>query len=88
MRSCAPLDDDMIAAAARHELVVTAEDGVRDGGIGSAIADRVRAQRCDAQVVVLGLPTRFIQHGEAQHIIAQLGLDADGIERTVREHLA
>jgi 1-deoxy-D-xylulose-5-phosphate synthase len=88
VRSCAPLDDDMIVAAARHDLVVTVEDGVRDGGVGSAIADRVRAERCDARIVVLGLPTRFIPHGEAHHIIAQLGLDADGIERTVREQLA
>jgi 1-deoxy-D-xylulose-5-phosphate synthase len=87
VRSCAPLDDEMIVAAARHELVVTIEDGVRDGGVGSAIADRVRAERCDAKVVVLGLPTRFIPHGEAHHIIAQLGLDAEGIERTVREQL-
>jgi deoxyxylulose-5-phosphate synthase len=39
-------------------------------------------------VVVLGLPTQFIPHGEAQHILARLGLDADGIERTIREHRA
>ena len=78
----------MIAAAAAHDLVVTVEDGVRDGGIGMAIADRVRATAPGTRVVSLGLPSRFIPHGEAQHIIAQLGLDADGIERTIREHLA
>ena len=79
----------MIAAAAAHELVVTVEDGVRDGGIGMAIADRVSATAPGTRVSSsLGLPCRFIPHGEAQHIVAQLGLDADGIERTIRDHLA
>ena len=88
VRSCAPLDPAMIAAAATHELVVTVEDGVRDGGIGLAIADRVWQAAPGTRVVSLGLPCRFIAHGEAPQIITQLGLDADGIERTIREHLA
>ena len=53
-----------------------------------AIADRVWTSAPGTRVVTLGLPCRFIAHGEAQHIFAQLGLDADGIERTIREHLA
>ena len=88
VRSCAPLDDEMIASAARHRLVVTVEDGVRQGGIGTAIADQVAATGGQAEVVVLGLPTQFIPHGDALHILARLGLDADGIERTIREHAA
>ena len=88
VRSCAPLDSEMIAAAAAHDLVVTVEDGVRDGGIGMSIADRVWASAPGTRVVSLGIPSRFIAHGEAHHILAQLGLDADGIERTIREHLA
>ena len=88
VRSCAPLDGEMIAAAAAHDLVVTVEDGVRDGGIGMAIADRVVTSAPGTRVVSLGIPSRFIAHGEAHHILAQLGLDAEGIERTIREHLA
>jgi 1-deoxy-D-xylulose-5-phosphate synthase len=69
VRSCVPLDDAMIADAAAHHLVVTCEDGVREGGIGMMIADRVSAVAAatDAtvQVRVLGLPTRFIPCGEA-----------------------
>jgi 1-deoxy-D-xylulose-5-phosphate synthase len=87
VRSCAPLDSEMITAAAAHELVVTIEDGVRDGGIGMAIADRVWASCPGTRVVTLGLPRSFIAHGEQQRIVARLGLDADGIERTIREHL-
>ena len=48
------------------------------------VADRQTGSR----VVVLGLPTRFMQHGEAHHILTHCGLDVDGIERTVRAHLA
>jgi 1-deoxy-D-xylulose-5-phosphate synthase len=88
VRSCAPLDDEMVAVAARHPLVVTVEDGVREGGIGCAIADRITTASGPGEVVVLGLPTQFIPHGDAQHILAKFGLDADGIERTIREHRA
>ena len=86
-RSCAPLDPLMIADAARHRAVITAEDGVRDGGIGMTIADRVHAVAANVPVQVLGLPSRFIQQGSADRILAQLGLDTDGIVATVRNAL-
>ena len=88
MRSCAPLDPDMIAAAAQHRFVITVEDGVAAGGIGSAIAEAIGAIRPEVPVDVLGTPTRFIPHGEAHHILARLGLDADGIAARLRERLA
>jgi 1-deoxy-D-xylulose-5-phosphate synthase len=86
VRCCAPLDPAMIAAAAQHRVVVTVEDGVREGGIGMSIADQVRAVRNDVVIDVLGLPTRFIQHGSASHIMRSLRLDADGIAATIRSH--
>jgi 1-deoxy-D-xylulose-5-phosphate synthase len=64
--------------------VVTCEDGIRDGGIGMTIADRVHEITNDVVVEVLGLPTRFIPQGKPDRILAQLGLDADGIVATVR----
>jgi len=85
VRSCVPLDDVMIADAARHSLVVTCEDGVRDGGIGMTIADRVHALAADVPVRVLGLPTRFIPQGKPEAILAQFGLNADGIAAVVRD---
>jgi 1-deoxy-D-xylulose-5-phosphate synthase len=85
VRCCAPLDDEMIADAARHHVVVTAEDGVREGGIGMSIADRIGALAPEVPVKVLGVPVRFIPQARPDRILAQLGLDADGIAATVRD---
>jgi 1-deoxy-D-xylulose-5-phosphate synthase len=79
VRCCAPLDPEMIADAAAHRVVLTCEDGVRDGGIGMTIADQVHAVNPGATVEVLGLPSKFIPQGKPDRILAQLGLDAGGI---------
>ena len=87
-RCCAPLDDVMLADAARHSVVVTCEDGIREGGIGMTIEDLVQHHRANPgpapRVTVLGVPTKFLPHAKPDRIIAQLGLDADGIAATVR----
>ena len=87
-RSCAPLDPQMIADAARHRAVVTVEDGVRDGGIGMTISDRVHTLAANVPVQILGLPSRFFPQGSADRILAQLGLDADGIIAAARTALS
>lgn len=78
VRSCAPLDEAMIADAARHRAVLTCEDGIREGGIGFSISDAVRAHG-NVPVEVLGIPTRFIPHSKPDAILNQYGLDAEGI---------
>jgi 1-deoxy-D-xylulose-5-phosphate synthase len=87
-RCCAPLDPQMISDAAHHRAVVTVEDGVRDGGIGMTIADQVRDIAANVPVRVLGLPARFIPQGSADRILAQLGLDGEGIAAAGREALS
>ena len=85
VRCCAPIDEDMLADAARHHAVVTCEDGVRDGGIGMTIEDRLGAIAPATLVEVLGTPNRFLPHdGRPERILARLGLDAEGIAATVR----
>ncbi|MFM7685648.1 MAG: 1-deoxy-D-xylulose-5-phosphate synthase [Actinomycetota bacterium] len=79
VRSCAPLDPDMIRDAAGHGRVVTIEDGIREGGIGMTIADQVHAISHAVPVEVLGIPAKFIPQGNADKILAQLGLDAAGV---------
>ena len=91
VRCCVPLDPAMIADAARHEVIVTVEDGIRDGGIGMTAADAIHHACATEQVPhveVLGVPTRFIPHGKPDRILAALGLDADGISGTVRTLLS
>jgi 1-deoxy-D-xylulose-5-phosphate synthase len=79
VRSCAPLDPEMLAAAAGFRAVVTAEDGLRAGGIGMMIAEELRG----SSITVLGLPTKFLPHGDAKQILANCGLDADGLADTI-----
>jgi 1-deoxy-D-xylulose-5-phosphate synthase len=90
VRVVKPLDEEMLADAATHPRVVTLEDGYREGGAGSAIADRLAELAASEgrgdgpPVTVLGVPVRFIAHGKPDAILASLGLDAAGIATTVR----
>ena len=84
-RCCAPLDPAMIADAATHRAVVTIEDGIRDGGIGMAIATEVCEIDGSVPVTPLGLPTKFHPHDpKANNIHARYGLDVDGLVATIR----
>ena len=71
----------MLADAAGHRLVVTVEDGLRDGGVGAAIADSLSklAPVGGPAVRVLGVPSVYLAQGKPDVILARLGLDADGI---------
>ena len=81
-----PLDPVMIGDAVRHRLVLTIEDGFREGGIGQAIRDQI-SRSAPTPVVVLGIPTVHIPHGRVDHILSDYGLDASGIVAKVRKHL-
>jgi 1-deoxy-D-xylulose-5-phosphate synthase len=90
VRCARPLDPEMIDDAARHQVVLTVEDGIREGGVGSEIADALE-HRCHdiamPRVEVLGVPVRFILHGKPDQILAHVGLDADGIAAAARKSL-
>ena len=81
-----PLDPVMIGDAVRHRLVVTIEDGLREGGVGQSIRDQISASTA-IPVVVLGIPTVHIPHGNVGNILSDFGLDAAGIATTVMKHL-
>ena len=88
VRCCAPLDADMLADAARHSVVVTCEDGIRDGGIGMAIEDAIGHIDPTVPIEVLGLPTASCPTtARPERMLAQLGLDADGIAAAARRLL-
>ena len=79
-----PLDPEMIADLATHDLVVTAEDGLRIGGAGAGVRDALADADADSRVRVLGIPTEYIPHDHPDAIHARFGLDAEGIADHVR----
>jgi 1-deoxy-D-xylulose-5-phosphate synthase len=90
VRVVRPLDPAMVADAARHRLVVTAEDGIRFGGAGSFMADavaEVSQGRPAPPVVVLGTPQAYIPQAKPAQIHAELGLDGPGIAASVLKAL-
>ena len=88
-RFCKPLDKEVVlGAVADAAVVVTVEEGTLEGGFGSAVLEAANAAGLDASNVVrLGLPDRFVEHGERADLLADLKLDAAGIAQTVRARL-
>ncbi|MEO7429094.1 MAG: transketolase C-terminal domain-containing protein, partial [Acidimicrobiales bacterium] len=86
-----PLDVEMLADAADHPVVLTAEDGIREGGVGAMIADaisRLAGAGGRPQVRVLGTPIEYIPHAKPAPILAELGLDGPGLEAEARALLS
>jgi 1-deoxy-D-xylulose-5-phosphate synthase len=89
MRWAKPLDVELLCELARtHQALVTVEEGCLQGGAGSAVLEALQAQQLNLPVLNLGLPDTFIEHGDPAHLLSMVGLDADGIERSVRERFA
>lgn len=88
MRSIKPLDREAILAAAdAHDLLVTLEENVVAGGAGSAVNELLLAEGVQVEVLNLGLPDAFVEHGKPAELLAECGLDADGIEASIRARL-
>jgi 1-deoxy-D-xylulose-5-phosphate synthase len=79
-----PVDPALLAAATGARLVVTLEDNGVAGGYGDAFCRALREARMPAEVCTLGLPQRFLPHGERPDLLADVGLDVPGVVRAVR----
>ena len=80
MRFVKPLDETLIASLAReHDLLVTLEENAVIGGAGSEVARTLENLPARPRLLRLGLPDRFIDHGEQRQLLAEAGLDAAGI---------
>lgn len=89
MRFVKPLDTELIRELAQtHELIVTIEENVVMGGAGSACVEALQAMRLAAPVLQLGLPDDYVEHGDPALLLSLCGLDAAGIEKSIRERLA
>ena len=86
MRWAKPLDVDLLKEiASTHAQLVTVEEGCIMGGAGSAVLEALAAMGLPLQVLQLGLPDAFIEHGEPAKLLALQGLDATGIEASIRQ---
>ena len=85
VRCCVPADEMMIADASKHCVVVTIEDGIRDGGVGMMLADLVTNAEGSVhpRIEVLGLPTKFTLQAKPDAILTRLGLDANSLAETI-----
>jgi 1-deoxy-D-xylulose-5-phosphate synthase len=80
MRFVKPLDADLINEMARtHKLLVTVEDNAVAGGAGSGVNELILATGKSVQILNIGLPDRYIEHGSHEDCLAEAGLDMHGI---------
>lgn len=88
MRFVKPLDENLLKeVAAKFKHVITVEDGVREGGFGSAVIEWMEDNGQHLDIVRLGLPDHFVEHGTVAQLQSIVGIDAEGIRRTIKEKL-
>jgi 1-deoxy-D-xylulose-5-phosphate synthase len=86
MRFVKPLDVELLKRLAKeHDYLVTVEEGCTMGGAGSAVAEAMAAAGIVKPLLILGLPDKFIDHGDPALLLASVGLDAHGIGKSIRE---
>jgi 1-deoxy-D-xylulose-5-phosphate synthase len=89
MRFVKPLDDELVAALARdHALLVTVEENTVMGGAGSAVMECLASRGIMVPMLQLGLPDVFLDQGDPPQMLADCGLDKEGIVRSVQARLA
>ncbi|MDP2016775.1 1-deoxy-D-xylulose-5-phosphate synthase [Hydrogenophaga sp.] len=85
MRWAKPLDVELLRElAGTHEALVTVEEGCLPGGAGSAVLEALQSEGINLPVLALGLPDEFSEHGDPAKLLGALGLDAAGIEASIR----
>uniref|UniRef100_UPI002FD80879 transketolase C-terminal domain-containing protein n=1 Tax=Eggerthella sinensis TaxID=242230 RepID=UPI002FD80879 len=81
MRWVKPLDAEAIARAAETKLVVTVEGGILSGGVGEGVIGELARQGRIVPTLTLGVPDRFVPQGKTDHLLHDLGLDAEALPR-------
>jgi 1-deoxy-D-xylulose-5-phosphate synthase len=89
MRFVKPLDVELVKRLAEsHALIVTVEEHQVMGGAGSAVCEALASMAFQGKILLLGLPDRFIDHGDPAKLLASVGLDAPGIRNSVRKAMS
>lgn len=88
MRFVKPIDEIMLHEVfTKFDKVITVEDGCLMGGFGSAVIEFMADQKYNAEIVRLGIPDEYIQHGTQKELWAECGYDTNAIVATVKEML-
>ena len=88
MQFIKPIDHKLVEEISDdYKLIVTIEDNVIAGGAGSAINEKLAVLNSNAKILNLGLPDEFIEHGDQEQQKILNGLDASGIEKSIKEKL-
>jgi len=83
MRFLKPIDEDILREAGKCRRIVTVEDGVVQGGLGSAVLEFMADHNLHPEVVRLGLPDHFVEHGTPDELYHLVGLDAEAIRQAI-----
>ncbi len=84
MRFLKPIDEDILQEVGKKfHRIVTIEDGVVQGGLGSAVIEYMADHNLHPQVVRLGLPDHFVEHGTPEELYHLVGLDAEAIKKAI-----
>lgn len=83
-----PLDEELFhEIGKKFSKIITIEDGVTDGGFGSAVLEFISDNGYNAEIFRLGIPDEFVEHGTPEELYKQLGLDAEGLHRNFKKIL-
>jgi len=83
-----PLPVSLVDLARDARLVVVVEDGIRTGGVGASVSQLLRDSGVEVPVRNIGLPERFLEHGKRTEVLAECGLTAQEISRSIVEAVA
>lgn len=78
-----PIPQSLVALSDDHDLVITIEDGVIHGGVGSLLSDALNAAEVDTPRRQIGVPQKFLDHGSRGEVLAEHGLDVESVKNTV-----
>jgi 1-deoxy-D-xylulose-5-phosphate synthase len=86
MRFVKPIDKKLLTEVFKNfKIIVTIEDGVIQGGFGSAVLEFMVENNFSATVKLLGIPDKFIEHGSPEDLYRECGIDVKGITNSVIE---
>jgi 1-deoxy-D-xylulose-5-phosphate synthase len=88
MRFVKPLDEELLHDVfSKYKKIITLEDGTVKGGMGSAILEFMAEHHYQAEVKIMGIPDRIVEHGTPKQLYDEIGIDANGIAKAVRQML-